>query len=50
MLIVSLVWGILVLVVVLTAFVAFFGALSWLLVPFAVLAAIVSAIWSWHSA
>ena len=50
MLIVSLVWGILALVVILTGFVTFFGALSWLLVPVAVFAAIVSAIWTWHSA
>ena len=49
MLIVSLVWGILALIVVLTGFVTFFGALSWVLVPFAVVAAIVSAIWTWHS-
>jgi hypothetical protein len=40
----SLVWGILALVGVLVAFTPFFGALNWLLIPFAVVGAIVSAI------
>jgi hypothetical protein len=44
---VSLVWGILALVGVLAALAAFFGALNWLLVSFAVVAAIVSAIVTW---
>ena len=42
--IVSLVWGILALVGVLTAFAPFLGALNWLLIPFAVIGAVVSAI------
>jgi hypothetical protein len=41
---VSLIWGILALVGMLVAFVPFFGALNWLLIPFAVVGAIVSAI------
>ena len=45
--IVSLVCGILALVGVLAAFALFFGALNWLIVPFAVVAAIVSAIVTW---
>jgi len=42
--IVSLTWGILALVGMLVGFVPFFGALNWLLIPFAGLGAIVSAI------
>lgn len=42
--IVSLVWGILALVGVLVAFTPFLGALNWLLIPFAVIGAVVSAI------
>lgn len=41
---VSLIWGILALAGVLAAFAPFFGALNWLLIPFAVIGAIVSAI------
>ena len=43
----SLMWGILALVGVLPAFAAFFGAFNWLLVSFAVVAAIVSATVTW---
>ncbi|HEU4504831.1 MAG TPA: hypothetical protein VFR79_08375 [Nitrospira sp.] len=42
--IVSLVWGILALLGVLAALTPFFGALNWLLIPFAVVGAVVSAI------
>jgi len=42
--ILSLIWGILALVGVLAAFAPFFGALNWLLIPFALIGAIVSAI------
>jgi hypothetical protein len=47
---VSLIWGILALVGMLVAFVPFFGALNRLLIPFAVVGAIVSAIAHWHGA
>jgi hypothetical protein len=40
----SLAWGILALVGVLVAFTPFFGALNWLLIPFAVVGAVLSAI------
>jgi hypothetical protein len=42
--IVTLVWGILAVIGVLVAFAPFFGALNWLLIPFALLGMIVSAI------
>lgn len=42
--VVSLVWGILALIGMLVGFVPFFGALNWLLIPFAIIGAIVSAI------
>lgn len=42
--IVSLMWGILALVGMLVGFLPFFGALNWLLIPFAVIGAILSAI------
>jgi hypothetical protein len=42
--IVSLIWGILALVGMLVGFVPFYGALNWLLIPFAGIGAIVSAI------
>jgi hypothetical protein len=41
---ISLLWGILALVGVLAALAPFFGALNWLLIPFAIIGAIVSAI------
>lgn len=40
----SLVWGILALLGVLAALAPFFGALNWLLIPFAIVGAVVSAI------
>lgn len=40
----SLAWGILALVGVLVAFTPFFGALNWLLIPFAAVGAVLSAI------
>jgi hypothetical protein len=42
--IVSLTWGILALVGMLVGFVPFYGALNWLLIPFAGVGAIVSAV------
>ena len=42
--VVSLIWGILALLGMLVGFVPFFGALNWLLIPFASLVAIVSAV------
>lgn len=42
--ILSLTWGILALLGMLVGFVPFFGALNWLLIPFAVVGAMVSAI------
>lgn len=42
--IVSLMWGILALMGMLVGFVPFYGALNWLLIPFAGVGAIVSAI------
>jgi hypothetical protein len=42
--VVSLIWGILALVGMLVGLVPFFGALNWLLIPFAIVGAIVSAI------
>ena len=42
--IVSLIWGVLALVGVLVAFTPFLGALNWLLIPFAIIGAVVSAI------
>ena len=42
--IVSLTWGIFALIGMLVGFVPFFGALNWLLIPFAGLGAIVSAV------
>jgi hypothetical protein len=41
---ISLIWGILALMGMLVGFVPFFGALNWLLIPFAGVGAIVSAI------
>ena len=41
---VSLIWGILALVGMLVGFVPFYGALNWLLIPFAGIGAIVSAV------
>jgi hypothetical protein len=41
---VSLIWGILALVGMLAGFVPFYGALNWLLIPFAGVGAIVSAV------
>jgi hypothetical protein len=42
--VVSLVWGILALLGVLVALTPFFGALNWLLIPFAIIGAVVSAV------
>jgi len=42
--VVSLIWGILALLGMLVGFMPFFGALNWLLIPFAVIGAILSAI------
>jgi hypothetical protein len=41
---VSLIWGVLALVGMLAGFVPFYGALNWLVIPFAGIGAIVSAI------